>query len=65
VLLEPSLRVIGFGVKIISGASLGAIYDGRDFALKGTRARRVDASRLVLATFQCLVIVDRTETRLA
>jgi hypothetical protein len=45
VLLDPSLVVVEFGVKIRSGASFSNIYDGPDFARRGTRAKRIDPSR--------------------
>jgi hypothetical protein len=45
VLLDPSLRVIGFGVKIRSESSIGNVYDGLDFLRRGTQAKRIDPSR--------------------
>lgn len=45
VLLNPLLKVVGFGTKIKSGSQIGKIYDGPDFARKGTVAKTIDPSR--------------------
>jgi len=45
VLLTPSLGVVGFGVKIRSGPSVGRVYDGTDLTRRGTRAKTIDPSR--------------------
>jgi hypothetical protein len=44
VLMDSSLAVVGFGVKIRAGGRVNTIYDGPDFARRGTRARKIDAS---------------------
>jgi hypothetical protein len=44
VLLDPTLRLIGFGVKIRGGTRVDTVYDGAGFATRGTRARRIDTS---------------------
>lgn len=42
VLMDLTLRVIGFGVKIKSGAKIGAVFDGKDFSIRGLKAKRID-----------------------
>ncbi len=45
VLFDPLLVVAGFGVKIRSGGGVPTVYDGREFARKGTRATKINLSR--------------------
>lgn len=45
VLLNPLLQVIGFGVKIGSGASAKVVYDGPDFIRRGARAKTINLAR--------------------
>jgi hypothetical protein len=45
VLMDSSLAVEGFGVKIKAGGRVNTVYDGGDFARKGTSARRIIMSR--------------------
>lgn len=44
-LLTPTLEVIGFGVKIGSGDDPKVVYDGEDFANRGSNAKKVDTTR--------------------
>jgi hypothetical protein len=45
VLMTPDLKVLGFGVKIGSAPPATVVYDGSDFARRGTDARRISPSR--------------------
>ena len=45
VLLSPLLQVKGFGVKIKTGGHVGTVYDGAAFQTRGTRAKKIAASR--------------------
>jgi len=45
VLMTPALSVAGFGVKIGSMPNVTTVYDGADFAHRGTRARKIDLSQ--------------------
>src|SRR2546427_2929725 len=45
VLMDRSLAVEGFGVKIRAGGRVNRVYEGQDFARRGTRARQIDTSR--------------------
>ncbi len=45
VLMTPSLAVVGFGAKITASRTPQVIYDGADYAKRGTRARTVDPVR--------------------
>ena len=44
VLLSPSLRVRGFGVKIGPGQDVATVYDAGAFIRHGTKGRRIDVS---------------------
>jgi hypothetical protein len=44
VLMNPSLVLVGFGVKIRDGGRVNTVYDGPDFVRRGARARRIDVS---------------------
>jgi hypothetical protein len=45
VLLDLSLAVVGFGVKIRTEEKVNTVYDGSDFVRKGTKAKKIDPSR--------------------
>jgi len=45
VLMNPALSVAGFGVKIGSAPNAITVYDGAGFALRGTKARKIDPSQ--------------------
>lgn len=45
VLMTPALSVAGFGVKIGSAPDVATVYDGADFAHRGTSARVIDPSQ--------------------
>jgi hypothetical protein len=44
VLLDPRLLVLGFGVKLKSGAVIGRVYEGSSFTRIGSRAAPIDVS---------------------
>jgi len=43
--LTPLLHVIGFGAKIGTGAPVGTVYDGADFASRGIKAKKIRPSQ--------------------
>jgi hypothetical protein len=45
VLMDLSLAVVGFGVKIRGGGIVNTVYDGPNFVRKGTRSIKIDTSR--------------------
>jgi hypothetical protein len=45
VLMTPALSVEGFGTKIGSAPNITTVYDGADFAHRGTRARKIDTAK--------------------
>jgi hypothetical protein len=44
VVVDPQLRVFGFGAKIGNGPSVRSVYDGESFSRRGTKAAKVDLS---------------------
>jgi hypothetical protein len=46
VLLDPALRVRGFGVKIDAGQRVKTVYDGPAFSRRGAQAKRVDTAHV-------------------
>jgi len=45
VLLDLKLGIVGFGVKIKASKKIGAVFDGADFARRGTKAKKIDVSQ--------------------